>query len=54
MALSRGFWINDAYLSLESDILAVGYKHHLDRVDTDIDEITQFFAYRARAKNDEK
>lgn len=52
--MKRGFWINDAYVALEGDVLAVGYRHHLDYVTLDSGGDAQFYAYRARAGKDEK
>lgn len=51
MPLRRAIWLNPALVALDQYRFAVGYKHHLDHVDTNPGETTIFYRYRARAKS---
>jgi hypothetical protein len=47
----RAIWDGAAFALLDHERFAVGYKHHLDHIETNPGEITVFYNYRARTRD---
>ncbi len=54
MPLRRAYWVNDAEVRLDHVTYAVGYKHHLDRVEVNPGEVTTFYQYRGRDEKEDQ
>ncbi len=49
-ARRRAIWDGASFAVLDHERFAVGYKHHLDHVETNSGETTVFYNYRARTR----